>query len=158
MGVGMVAVDLQSVVARLNPYSRRALEGAVGLAVSRTHYNVELEHWLLKLLEQTDGDLLPIFRQYEIDPTRVAADLTRVLDKLKTGNSRPPALSVEVVRLAREAWVLASLQYNDGAVRSGQLLAALLSDEQLSPRAAQLSAQFNAITADGLRRDLPKTA
>jgi len=156
MGVGMVAVDLQSVVARLNPHSRRALEGAVGLAVSRTHYNVELEHWLLKLLEQTDGDLAPIFRQYEIDPTRVAADLTRTLDKLKTGNSRPPALSVEVVRLAREAWVLASLQYNDGAVRSGQLLAALLSDEQLSPRAAQLSTQFNAITPDVLRRDLPK--
>jgi type VI secretion system protein VasG len=152
----MVAVDLQSVVARLNPHARRALEGAVGLAVSRTHYNVELEHWLLKLLEQTDGDLLPILRHYEIDPTRVAADLTRTLDKLKTGNSRPPALSVEVVRMAREAWVLASLQYGEGAVRSGHLLAALLADEQLSPRTAQLSSQFNAITPDVLRRDLAR--
>ncbi len=58
----MVAVDLQALIAKLNPVCRRALEAGVALAMSRTHYNAEIEHWLLKLAEPADGDLAAIFR------------------------------------------------------------------------------------------------
>jgi len=58
----------------LNTTCRRALEGAAGLCLSRTHYNVEIEHWLLKLLEVADGDLPRILRHYEIDVSRVTRD------------------------------------------------------------------------------------
>ncbi len=152
----MVAVDLQSMISRLNPLCRRALEAAAGQTLSRTHYNCEIEHWLLQLIGAADGDISAILRVYEIDAGRLSADLTRVLDKLKTGNSRAPALSPNLVQLMREAWVLASLQYGEGAVRSGHLLAALLSDESLSAQARDMSGQFAKITADVLRRDLPK--
>ncbi|NYZ17587.1 type VI secretion system ATPase TssH [Azospirillum sp. RWY-5-1] len=152
----MVAVDLQSLVGRLNPVCRRTLEASVGLTLSRTHYNCEIEHWLLKLLEPADGDLAAILRVYEVDAGRLMADLTRVLDKLKTGNGRAPSLSPNLVKMVREAWVLASLQYGEGKVRSGHLLAALLSDETLQTLARDMSAQFSRITPDALRRDLPK--
>ncbi|RUQ75865.1 type VI secretion system ATPase TssH [Azospirillum doebereinerae] len=154
----MVAVDLQSMISRLNPLCRRTLEAAVGQTLSRTHYNCEIEHWLLQLVGATDGDVSAVLRNYEIDAGRLSADLTRVLDKLKTGNSRAPALSPNLVQLMREAWVLASLQYGEGAVRSGHLLAALLSDESLAAQARDMSGQFARITADVLRRDLPKIA
>jgi type VI secretion system protein VasG len=152
----MVAVDLQSMISRLNPLCRRALEAAAGQTLSRTHYNCEIEHWLLQLIGAADGDISAILRVYEIDAGRLSADLTRVLDKLKTGNSRAPALSPNLVQLMREAWVLASLQYGEGAVRSGHLLTALLSDESLSAQARDMSGQFAKITAEALRRDLPK--
>ena len=37
--------------------TRGALEAAVALCVTRTNYNVEIEHWLLKLLEQSEHRL-----------------------------------------------------------------------------------------------------
>ena len=86
----MLNVDLQSLVGRLNAHCRSSLEGAVGLTLSRTHYNVEIEHWLTKLVEATDNDVAAILRHFEIDTGRLAADLTKVLDRLKTGNSRSP--------------------------------------------------------------------
>lgn len=151
----MVAIDLQTLVGRLNPQTRRALESAAGLALSRTHYDCEVEHWLLKLAEPADGDVAAILRHYEIDAGRFIADLNRVLDKLKSGNGRAPALSPQLVKLAREAWVLASLQYGEGKIRSGHLLAALLADEGLAPMARDMSGQFARIAPEALRRDLP---
>ncbi|HEY2909547.1 MAG TPA: Clp protease N-terminal domain-containing protein, partial [Gemmataceae bacterium] len=79
----MAVTNLKSLVAKLNAPSRRALEAAAGLCVSRTNYNVELEHWLLKLAEPSDGDLPRIFKHYSIDASRVVRELTRSLDGLK---------------------------------------------------------------------------
>ena len=47
----MSTVNLRSLVAHLNDDCRRALESAAGLCLSATHYNIEIEHWLLMLLE-----------------------------------------------------------------------------------------------------------
>ena len=151
----MASVDLKSLVGKLNDVCRRSLEGAAGLALSRTHYNVEIEHWLVKLVETGNTDLDAILRHYEIDSARLITDLTRVLDKLKTGNSRAPALAVNLVALAREGWVLASLDYGAPVVRSGHMLAALLSDDTLAPAAREASALLAKIPAADLRRDLP---
>ena len=152
----MVAVDLKSLVGRLNDLCRRSLESAAGLTLSRSNFNVEIEHWLLKILEASDADLIAILRHFEIEPARLAADLTRVLDRLKTGNTRAPALSPHIVQLAREAWMLASLDYGASRVRSGHLLCALLSEESLAPLAREASAQLARIQPDQLRRELSK--
>ena len=61
-------------------------------------------------------------------------ELTKSLDALKTGNARAPELSLEVIDLMREAWVLASLKYGSPTVRSGHVLTALLADRNLSGR------------------------
>src|SRR5215813_2852064 len=152
----MVAVDLKSLVGRLNDLCRRSLEAAAGLTLSRSNFNVEIEHWLLKILEASDSDLVALLRHYEIEPARLAADLTRVLDRLKTGNTRAPALSPHIVQLAREAWMLASLDFGEARVRSGHLLCALLSEESLAPLAREASAQLARIGPEQLRRELPK--
>src|ERR1700741_858141 len=152
----MVAVDLKSLVGRLNDLCRRSLEAAAGLTLSRSNFNVEIEHWVLKLLEASASDLMAILRHYEVEPARLAADLTRVLDRLKTGNTRAPALSPHVVQLAREAWMLASLDYGASRVRSGHLLCALLSEESLAPLARDASAPLARTAPEQLRRELPK--
>ncbi len=152
----MAAVDLKALVGKLNGICRTSLESAAGLTLSRSHYNIEIEHWLLKLLENNNTDLQALLRHYEIDESRLIADLTKVLDSMKTGNSRAPALSPQVVKLAREAWVLASLQYGAPKVRSCHLLGALLLDDGLSPVARESSAQFARIPADALQRDMMK--
>src|SRR5690606_33734162 len=92
-----VDINLKSLIGKLNDVSRRSLESAAGLCLSRTNYNVEVEHWLLKLLEMNDTDLARILRHYEVDTSRLTRELTRAIDALKTGNSRPPALSPMIV-------------------------------------------------------------
>jgi type VI secretion system protein VasG len=138
----MATLNLKTLVGKLNPTCRRALEGAAGLCLSRTNYNVELEHWLLKLLEPEDIDLPRILRHYDIDKAKVSRELTRSLDQLKTGNARPPELSVEILDLMREAWVVTSLQFEGSRVRSGYLLTALLADRSLSARVAKFSPEL----------------
>ena len=93
----MASLPLKTLVGKLNPVCRRALEAAAGLCVSRTNYNVELEHFLLKLIEAADADVRRIFKQYEVDAGVAERELTRVLDKLKTGNARAPELSVDIL-------------------------------------------------------------
>src|SRR5258708_31848040 len=128
----MVTVDLKSLIAKLNNPCRQALEAAAGLTVSRSHYEIEIEHWLLKLLDIRDSDLSACLSHYGVEPAAVAADLNKVLDKLKTGSSRAPGLAPQVVQWAREAWLLASLSGSAPIIRSGHLLAALLGDDNLA--------------------------
>ncbi len=49
---------------RLNPYCARAQEGAASLCQTRAHAEITPEHWLLKLLEQGEGDLTVLTRRY----------------------------------------------------------------------------------------------
>ncbi len=149
----MAAIDLKQLVARLNDPCRRALEAAAGLTLSRTHYNVEIEHWLATLSDRPDGDIAAILRHFEIEPGRFAADLNRGLERLKTGNSRAPALSPEIVELAKQAWLFASLETGAGRIRSGHLLWALLADETLARRGREASSQLLKIAPDILKRD-----
>jgi type VI secretion system protein VasG len=149
----MAAIDLKQLVGRLNDSCRRALEAAAGMTLSRTHYNVEIEHWLLTLADRADGDIAAILRHYEIDQGRFVTDLNRALEKLKTGNSRAPSLAPDIVELAKQAWLLASLEQGTARIRSGHLLWALLADETLARRAREASGQLLKINPDLLKRD-----
>jgi type VI secretion system protein VasG len=149
----MATIDLKALVGRLNEPCRRALEAAAGLTLSRSHYNVEIEHWLLKLADAADGDVAAILRHYEVDQARFIVDLNRALDHMKTGNARAPSLSPEIVELAKQAWLMASLEHGVSRVRSGHLLWALLADEALARRAREASGQLLRIPAEALKRD-----
>jgi type VI secretion system protein VasG len=150
----MISVDLRALVGKLNDHSRRALEAAAGLSVSKTHYEVEVEHWLLKLLEQADGDVGALLRHHEVNTSRVTQELMRALDRLKTGNSRGPALSPRIPKAIQDAWVLASVQYELPKVRSALLLLALLTDEDASRLLYEESRELRNLTTDVLRKDL----
>ena len=121
-----MAANLKSLVAKINDATRNALESAASLALSRTHYDVEIEHYLLRLLETTDTDAEKIFHHFSIDPMRLTADLNKLLDKMKRGNGRSPALSPLIAKMLSEAWVLGSLEQNQSKIRTGFTLLALL--------------------------------
>lgn len=145
-----MAVNLKSLVGKLDDTCRRTLEAAAGLCLSHTHYNVEIEHWLLKLLEENNTDVSAIMRHFEIDAARLSRDLTAVLDGLRSGSSRSPALSPHLVDLAREAWLVASLDFGASRTRSGHLICALLSDDALMRQVAGASASFQAMSRETL--------
>ncbi len=147
--------NLKALIARLNPTSRSALEAAAGLCLSRTNYDVEIEHLLLKLIESPDSDCARIFRRFEVDPSRVARDLTRAIDRLKTGNARTPALSPRLPHVFEQAWSLGSIDYGASSVRSGFILLALLADPDSARLVRDLSPELKKISVETLQKELP---
>ena len=150
----MASIDLKALVGRLNGACRGALEAAAGLTLARTHYDIEIEHWLVKLADAADNDIAAILCHYQVDAGRLLADLNRSLDRLKTGNARAPAMSPDVVDAMKQAWLFASVEQGRGQIRSGDLLWALLADEKLSLRTRAATGQVLAIPTEALRRDL----
>src|SRR5215468_9524556 len=104
-------VNLKGLIGKLDDTCRRALEAAAGLCLTRTHYDVDVEHLLLKLSEVMDTDFQRLLRHYEVEEARLTRDLTRALDRLKTGNARTPVLSPRLPRLFSEAWTIASIEF-----------------------------------------------
>jgi type VI secretion system protein VasG len=151
-----MALEMASLIKTLNKPCVDALQGAAGLCLSRTNYSVEVEHWLVKLAEPRDGDLARIFQHFEVDLSYVQRDLTRVIDGFKTGNARTPSLAPAIDQLVREAWLLASLQFQAAKVRPGVLLLALLGDKDLGRQARDSSRELAKINVDQLSANLAK--
>jgi type VI secretion system protein VasG len=150
-----MSVSLKSLIGKLNDTCRSALEAAAGLCLARTHYDVDIEHLFLKLAEAQDTDFQRLLRHYEIDQARLSRDLTRALDRLKTGNARTPVLSPRIPRLISEAWTIASIEFGASRVRSGHLLLALLANDDLSRLARESSEVFQKISVEDLHKHLP---
>ncbi|MEA2343241.1 MAG: type secretion system protein VasG [Thermoanaerobaculia bacterium] len=123
--------ELRVLIGKLNPICKRALETAAALCVAQTHYNVEVEHLLLKLLDLPATDAGPVFRYFNIEVNELTRQLTQAIDKFDRGNSRTPAMSPHVLLLLREAWSLSTLHLDSDAIRSGALLLALYENETL---------------------------
>ena len=147
--------NLRSIVAKLNDTMRGTLDGAAGLCVARTHYDVEIEHFLTKLLDAGGTDFAGIVQHFGVDKARLAGELSRSLDKLKTGNARTPAFSPSLYRMLREAWTTGSLEFGAGQVRSGTAILALVADDELSRLVLGVSKEFGKIEPEALRKILP---
>jgi len=139
---------------KVNQTTRDALEAAVGLCASRTHYEVEVEHYLMKLLDETDSDLQHILRHFGVDNSRLATELTRSLDRMKTGNGRGPVLSQMLVHMLTEAWLLGSVDYSAGQIRSGFTILALYANDDLTRIVRDVSKELQKIQPDTLRQNL----
>ncbi|MFG6409412.1 type VI secretion system ATPase TssH [Klebsiella variicola] len=115
---------------RLNPYSARAMEGAASLCQTRAHAEILPEHWLLKLLEQGEGDLAVLARRYTWDMDAIWQDLLTFMDKLPRSVRSRPQLSDAIQTLMQEAWLRASLA-GEEQIRSLHLLMALVEKPSL---------------------------
>jgi type VI secretion system protein VasG len=115
---------------------------------------VEVEHYLMKLLDETDSDIQHILRHFEVDKSRLAADLTRSLDRMKRGNGRGPAMSQMLVRMLTEAWLLGSVDYGAGQIRSAFTILALYSNDDLARVVRDVSKELQKIQPDALRQNL----
>jgi type VI secretion system protein VasG len=148
-----MSANLRSLIGKLNETARATLEAAAGLCLARTHYDIEIEHFLLKALDTSDNDLACILRHFEIDTSRLTAELTRSLDKLKSGNARTPAFSPSLVKMLTEAWSIGSIDFDATKVRTGFTVLALVSNDELIRLVRDVSREFPKIDASVLHKE-----
>jgi len=146
-----MSTPLKTLIAKLNPTCRQATERAASNCLSRGHYEVDLEHLFLALLDEPASDATLVLRASRIDAHALRADLERELQRLKTGNARTPVFSVHLIALFEQAWLLASLDAQIGRIRSGHLLLALLSAPDLAQFAQRMSPLFRDVRVTDLK-------
>ena len=148
-----MTINLKGLIGKLNEPTRNVLEAAAGLCLARTHYDIEIEHYLLKLLDVTDGDFQRIVKHFGVNKSRLSADLTRSLDRLKSGNARTPAFSPSAVKMFSEAWTLGSLEFGSAQVRTGFTILAVASTDELARMIRESSPEFQKIDPEILKKD-----
>ena len=122
----MITVDIKSLLNRMNAYCTHALEGAAGACVSRTHYEVTVEHYLSRLLEEPQSDIPLLLRQIGVDAHALKWSVDEGIEALRTGNSGKPVFSPLLVEWLEEAWLVSSIDFQEQQIRSGALLSALV--------------------------------
>ena len=148
-----MASNLKGLIGKLNDTTRTALEAAAGFCLSRTHYDIEIEHFLTKLLEATDCDFQRILKHFAVNKSHLASDLTISLDKLKTGNARTPVFSPSLVQTLSEAWTIGSLDFGAAQVRSGFAILAIAATPDLARMMREVTREFQKISEETLSKN-----
>ena len=148
-----MSVNLKSLIGKLNSNTRSAVEDAAKLAMSRTNYYIEVEHFLRLLMDGTDNDFAYIANHYGLNANRLTQEVDASIDKLKRGNARTPGIGESVLKMLTEAWTIGSIEFNAGQIRTGFCVVALLSNEELSRQVKEFSKELQKINVEGLKKE-----
>ncbi|WP_426173608.1 type VI secretion system ATPase TssH [Massilia sp. TWR1-2-2] len=150
-------INLKTLIGKLNGCSRAAASRAAAICVSQGHYEVDIEHLFLALLEQPDCDFACIARQCGISATGLETDLRNEISRFAKGSTRTPVFSRHLPTLFEHAWLIASLGGGGPhQIRSGHLLLALLTAPDLAQLAQRGSKLFAQVPIDRLKHDFDK--
>jgi len=149
----MINVDLKPLLEKLNTHCNSNLESAAGLCVGNGSFEIGIEHFLLKLSEDSNTDIQIILRHYGIEEAQLLKSLTQFIETEEKGNQRRPVFSRKLIEWVQDAWLLSSVEFGLAEVRSATLFATLI----LNPRRYGAEDYFNLledISAEDLRNNL----
>src|SRR5699024_1065432 len=119
-----MSINLKTLIGKLDDTCRRATERAANLCMARGHYEVDLEHLFLALIEQPKIDFAAIARHCGVSLEQLERDLATEISGFRDGNSRTPVFASRLPTLFEHAWLIASLDSRTTRIRSGHLLLA----------------------------------
>ena len=144
-------IDLRTLLTKLNPTCKQAIRLAAELCGGQSHFSVELEHFLFKLMEGKAPDVEILLENFGVDQGKVMAQLQQRLDQLKRGNKGTPAMSGVFAPLFQEAWLSSSVLLGQQQVRSGTVLLALLEEDTVRGMTFEVAPLLLEIPRDQLR-------
>ncbi|MEJ2630595.1 MAG: type VI secretion system ATPase TssH [Acidihalobacter sp.] len=151
-----MSINLKTLIGKLDETCRRAAERAANLCMARGHYEVDLEHLFLALLEQPNSDFAVVARRCDVSLEQLERDLSTEISHFRDGNTRTPVFSPRLPTLFEHAWLIASLDARTTRIRSGHLLLALLTQPELAQLAQRASAQFARFKIEELKHHFDK--
>ncbi len=146
----MPAMNLKTLTRKLNKNCLQALEAAVGMSLTRSHYQVDIEHMLLQVLNIFERSDRYDTGNLKINIKKLHSDCLRVLDGFKVGNTKSPSLSPDLVLWLEQTWVIASLEFNCVEINEFTLLLALNDNKHLNLSAKNISDEFLQLSREHL--------
>src|SRR3954462_7236586 len=146
----MSEISRVALFGKLNSLGYKAIEGATVFCKLRRNPYVELVHWFHQILQNPDSDLHRIVREFQLEPARLAKDMTDALDRLPRGASSISDLSQHVEDAVERGWVYGSLMFGDSQVRTGHLMIGVLKTSSLRNALLAMSREFDKVKPDRL--------
>ncbi|WCM90139.1 type VI secretion system ATPase TssH [Acidovorax sp. NCPPB 3576] len=155
----MSEISRQALFGKLNPLLFKSLESATVFCKLRGNPYVELVHWLHQLLQETDSDLVRVFRHFEIDAEKLAADVLQSLDRLPRGATSISDFSAQIETAIERGWVYATLMFGESQIRSAYWLSGMVRTRALANELRAISSELGRLTepalSDAFARLLP---
>ncbi|MCG9681136.1 type VI secretion system ATPase TssH [Vibrio sp. Isolate23] len=148
----MININLSSLIQRLHPIAKVALEDAAALAVSEKANEVQIEHFLLSLLERPNSDFDVLLAHFDCSENILRQSIRSTLDTSPTGNGGKPVFSALLIEWLQESWLVSSLDLSQTQIRSGALLLTLVSNP-LRYGQHGYSALLETVNPDSLKRN-----
>lgn len=148
----MIQIDLSTLVKRLNPFAKQALEMAASECMSQQAAEITVSHVLIQMLAIPRSDLRVITERAGIEVEALRQTLTVENYASTRSADSYPSFSPMLVEWLKESWLLASAEMQQNELRGGVLLLALLHSplRYVLPATAQL---LTTINRDQLQQD-----
>lgn len=150
--MAMININLSSLIQRLHPIAKVALEDAAALAVSEKANEVQIEHYLLSLLERPNSDFDVLLSHFDCSENLLRQSVRSTLDTNAKGNGSKPVFSALLIELLQESWLVSSLDLSETQIRSGALLLTLVSNPLRYGQHGYASI-LEAVNPDSLKRN-----
>jgi type VI secretion system protein VasG len=147
----MINVELQSLMKRLAPPLKSALEGAAGDCMARTHFSIEQEHWFNQLLNEADCGWSELLQQGNAVQNQIVEQFSHHLNGLSRGNDSSPSLSPTLVELIKDAWLLASVNHNNAEINGYHILLVLKQRLTQGGYSGELTSWLNSLSLESLK-------
>lgn len=150
--MAMININLSSLIQRLHPIAKVALEDAAALAVSEKANEVQIEHYLLSLLERPNSDFDVLLSHFDCSENLLRQSVRSTLDTSAKGNGSKPVFSALLIEWLQESWLVSSLDLSETQIRSGALLLTLVSNPLRYGQHGYASI-LEAVNPDSLKRN-----
>lgn len=150
--MAMININLSSLIQRLHPIAKVALEDAAALAVSEKANEVQIEHYLLSLLERPNSDFDVLLSHFDCSENLLRQSVRSTLDTNAKGNGSKPVFSALLIEWLQESWLVSSLDLSETHIRSGALLLTLVSNPLRYGQHGYASI-LEAVNPDSLKRN-----
>jgi type VI secretion system protein VasG len=152
----MAEIKRSTLFGKLNPLGYKSIESATIFCKMRGNPYVEVVHWIHQLLQQPDSDLLRIIKHFNLDSSRVAAEIVATLDRLPRGATTVSDFSPHIETALQQAYLYATLLFGEPQVRTGHLVVAFLRTDSLRNVFVGLSREFAKIKGEQLTDEFAK--
>ncbi len=150
--MAMININLSSLIQRLHPIAKVALEDAAALAVSEKANEVQIEHYLLSLLERPNSDFDVLLSHFDCSENLLRQSVRSTLDTNAKGNGSKPVFSALLIEWLQESWLVSSLDLSETQIRSGALFLTLVSNPLRYGQHGYASI-LEAVNPDSLKRN-----
>jgi type VI secretion system protein VasG len=149
----MADVSLETVTGKLNQVGYDTFMQALRHAKGAGNRNLELEHWLLKMLQMPGNDVALTVDHFKLDLAKLLTDLNVVVSGFAGNKTEMPGISENIIDALDRGWHYATLLFGETQIRTGHILSAVLKEPKLSRTLHGISKQFKLIDADLLTNE-----
>ncbi|PWI34096.1 type VI secretion system ATPase TssH [Vibrio albus] len=146
----MSEINRVALFGKLNQVGYKSIESATVFCKMRGNPYVELVHWIHQILQLTDSDLIRIINHFDINPSRLAKDITDHLDRLPRGSTSITDLSSYIEETVERSWLYATLLFGESQIRTGYLMVGILKTKRLTNALRSISTEFDKIKVEQL--------